>query len=159
MTWHFIFSFIRRSVKPVPPICGKFKKYHWSYWTRSCFLLQCERLAAFQGKWKKNPYFLLGVYTCPFEFLCLRIANDTWVVLVDWRRGKLWLADVTYCALDHRDTLWQIPIFVQEIKFSSIQSLTGKFKFNVGVDFIKMIKIEFLAKTEILHRCARQWRK
>ena len=32
--------------------------------------------------------------TCPFEFLCLRIANDT-CVLVDWRRGKLWLADVT----------------------------------------------------------------
>ena len=37
----------------------------------------------------------------------------------------------------------KIPIFVQEIKFSIIPFLAGKFKFNVGVDFIK---IEFLDK-------------
>ena len=42
---------------------------------------------------EKKSLFSLGS-TCPFEFLCLRIANDT-CVLVDWRRGKLWLADVT----------------------------------------------------------------
>ena len=138
---------------------GNLKNITEAIGREAVFSCNVRDLPPFRVSEKKNPYFLLGVYTCPFEFLCLRIANDTWVVLVDWRRGKLWRADVTYCALDHRDTLWQIPIFVQEIKFSSIQSLTGKFKFNVGVDFIKMIKIEFLAKTEILHQCARQWRK
>ena len=37
----------------------------------------------------------------------------------------------------------KIQIFVQKIKFSIITFLAGKFKFNVGVDFIK---IEFLNK-------------
>ena len=37
----------------------------------------------------------------------------------------------------------KIQIFVQKIKFSIIPFLAGKFKFNVGLDFIK---IEFLDK-------------
>ena len=42
-----------------------------------------------------------------------------------------------------RGTLWQNPNFCSKITFSIITFLAGKFKFNVGVDFIK---IEFLDK-------------
>ena len=79
-----------------------------------------------------SPFFPLLCYGSPVMFCPKRVR------VKDWREE----AEVhplpsssAHCG--------KITIFVQKIKFSIIPFLAGKFKFNVGIEFIK---IEFLNK-------------